>query len=199
MGGRRKRVRVRGNLAGGLPCDGSVSVKEQTARDGDTLVNTGVVAWPDEDSAWATVRRMQLKLHRWASEDSARRFEWVRVHRRLQRHRDPLPLPRGEHPDPLDRHRQRRLSNGQDTWRAGCVETRTSGSAGGHGKRTRGNPDTAPVPDLTTTTRRFMFDQRSPLVSDAGPTSGTPQAPHKRSGVMRPVWRGSFDAHIGSG
>ena len=54
--------------------DGSVSVKEQTARDGDTLVNTGVVAWPDEDSAWATVRRMQLKLHRWASEDSARRF-----------------------------------------------------------------------------------------------------------------------------
>jgi RNA-directed DNA polymerase len=53
---------------------GSVSVKEQTARDGDTLVNTGVVAWPDVDSAWATVRRMQLKLHRWASEDSARRF-----------------------------------------------------------------------------------------------------------------------------
>ena len=53
---------------------GSVSVKEQTARGGDTLVNTGVVAWPGEDSAWATVRRMQLKLHRWASEDSARRF-----------------------------------------------------------------------------------------------------------------------------
>src|SRR6195952_1045194 len=54
--------------------DGSVSVEEQTARDGDTLVNTGVAAWPDEDSAWTTVRRMQLKLHRWASEDSARRF-----------------------------------------------------------------------------------------------------------------------------
>jgi hypothetical protein len=34
------------------------------------------------------------------------------------------------------------------------VETRTSGSAGGHGKRTQGNPDTAPVPDLTATTRR---------------------------------------------
>jgi len=34
------------------------------------------------------------------------------------------------------------------------VETRTSGSAGGHGKRTRGNPDTAPVPDLTAATRR---------------------------------------------
>ena len=77
-----------------------------------------------------------------------------RVHRRLQRHRDPLPLPRREHPDPLDRHRQQRLSNGQDTWRAGCVETRTSGSAGGHGKRTRGNPDTAPVSDPTAATRR---------------------------------------------
>ena len=47
-----------------------------------------------------TVRRMQLKLHRWASEDSARRFKRVRVRRRLQRHRDPLPLPRGEHPGP---------------------------------------------------------------------------------------------------
>jgi len=42
--------------------------------DGDTPVNTGVVAWPDEDSAWLTVRRMQRKLHRWASEDAARRF-----------------------------------------------------------------------------------------------------------------------------
>jgi hypothetical protein len=46
-----------------------------------------------------------------------------RVHRRLQRRRNPLPLPRREHPDPLDPHRQQRLSNGQDTWRAGCVET----------------------------------------------------------------------------
>lgn len=40
-----------------------------------------------------------------------------------------------------------RLSNGNDTWRAGCGESRTSGSAGGHGKRTRGNPGTAPVSD----------------------------------------------------
>ncbi len=53
---------------------GSVSVKEMTARDGDTLVNTGVVAWPEMDGAWFTVRRMQLKLHRWASDDTARRF-----------------------------------------------------------------------------------------------------------------------------
>src|SRR3954451_12139061 len=48
--------------------------RSRLQRDGDTLVNTGVVAWPDEDSAWSTVRRMQLKLHRWASEDAARRF-----------------------------------------------------------------------------------------------------------------------------
>jgi RNA-directed DNA polymerase len=40
---------------------------------GDTPVNAGVVAWSDE-FAWVKVRRMQLKLHRWASEDSARRF-----------------------------------------------------------------------------------------------------------------------------
>jgi transposase len=33
------------------------------------------------------------------------------------------------------------------------VETRTSGSAGGYGKRTRGNPGTAPVPDPTAATR----------------------------------------------
>ena len=54
---------------------GSVSVKEMTAMDGDTPVNTGVGAWPDVDLAWVSVRRMQLKLHRWASEDSARRFD----------------------------------------------------------------------------------------------------------------------------
>jgi RNA-directed DNA polymerase len=42
---------------------------------GDTSVNTDVVAWPDSGAAWAAVRRMQLKLHRWASEDRARRFD----------------------------------------------------------------------------------------------------------------------------
>ena len=30
--------------------------------------------WPDADGAGRAVRRMQVKLHRWASEDSARRF-----------------------------------------------------------------------------------------------------------------------------
>ncbi len=39
----------------------------------DTLVNTGV-AWPDPDVAGLAVRRMQVKLHRWAREDSSRRF-----------------------------------------------------------------------------------------------------------------------------
>ncbi len=39
-----------------------------------TSVNTGVVAWPDPDSAYVAVRKMQIKLHRWAGEDSSRRF-----------------------------------------------------------------------------------------------------------------------------
>jgi RNA-directed DNA polymerase len=40
----------------------------------DAPVNTGAVQWPDVDAAFWTVRRMQLKLHRWASEDHTRRF-----------------------------------------------------------------------------------------------------------------------------
>ena len=40
----------------------------------DTPVNTGVVAWPSADSAYFAVREMQIKLHRWAGEDSSRRF-----------------------------------------------------------------------------------------------------------------------------
>jgi len=39
-----------------------------------TSVNTGVVRWPDPDSAYLAVRRMQIKLHRWAGEDTSRRF-----------------------------------------------------------------------------------------------------------------------------
>lgn len=38
-------------------------------------VNTGAaVSWPSVDSAWAAVRRMQTKLHRWALDDPERRF-----------------------------------------------------------------------------------------------------------------------------
>ncbi len=40
----------------------------------DAPVNTGAVEWPDPGSAYFTVRRMQTKLHRWAGEDSSRRF-----------------------------------------------------------------------------------------------------------------------------
>ena len=41
----------------------------------DALVNTGATVWPDEDSAYAVVRGMQTKLHRWAGADAARRFD----------------------------------------------------------------------------------------------------------------------------
>ena len=34
-----------------------------------------------------------------------------------------------------------------NTWRAGCGESRTSGSEGGPRRRTGGNPGTAPRPD----------------------------------------------------
>jgi RNA-directed DNA polymerase len=40
----------------------------------DAPVNTGAVGWPDSGSAAAAVREMQIKLHRWASVDGARRF-----------------------------------------------------------------------------------------------------------------------------
>ncbi len=40
----------------------------------DALVNTGAVRWPHPDSAFFAVRDMQSKLHRWAGEDSSRRF-----------------------------------------------------------------------------------------------------------------------------
>ena len=35
----------------------------------DTPVNTGVV-WPEPDGADYTVRRMQIKLHRWVNQRS---------------------------------------------------------------------------------------------------------------------------------
>ena len=43
--------------------------------------------------------------------------------------------------------RHRRLTNGQDTWRARCGVIRTAGSAGGSGKRTGRKTSTAPRPD----------------------------------------------------
>ena len=53
---------------------GSVSVKEGTVMSEDAPVNTGAVAWPDDFTASVMVRRMQAKLHRWASDDPGRRF-----------------------------------------------------------------------------------------------------------------------------
>ncbi len=41
---------------------------------GDAPVNSGAVKWPHPDSAYFTVRSMQIKLHRWAGENSSRRF-----------------------------------------------------------------------------------------------------------------------------
>lgn len=40
----------------------------------DAAVNTGAGRWPDPDSAFFAVRRMQIKLHHWAAEDPGRRF-----------------------------------------------------------------------------------------------------------------------------
>jgi RNA-directed DNA polymerase len=40
----------------------------------DALVNTSDVNWPDVDSACFTVRRMQTKLHHWATQEPGRRF-----------------------------------------------------------------------------------------------------------------------------
>jgi RNA-directed DNA polymerase len=40
----------------------------------DASVNTGAVWWPEPDSAYFAVRRMQIKLHRWAGEEPSRRF-----------------------------------------------------------------------------------------------------------------------------
>jgi RNA-directed DNA polymerase len=40
----------------------------------DAPVNTGAVAWPDDFTAGVMVRRMQAKLHRWATDDPGRCF-----------------------------------------------------------------------------------------------------------------------------
>jgi RNA-directed DNA polymerase len=41
----------------------------------DASVNTGAVIWPEHDWAQVTVRRMQAKLHCWATGDPGRRFD----------------------------------------------------------------------------------------------------------------------------
>ena len=46
-----------------------------------------------------------------------------------------------------DRDGTDRKARGMNSWRAGCVETRTSGSEGGLRKRTGRKTGTAPQPD----------------------------------------------------
>jgi single-stranded DNA-binding protein len=46
-----------------------------------------------------------------------------------------------------DRDGTNQNAGGMNSWRAGCVETRTSGSEGGLRKRTGRKTDTAPQPD----------------------------------------------------
>jgi RNA-directed DNA polymerase len=53
---------------------GSVLSKERTAMVEDAPVNAGALVWPTPQVAAGQVRRMQLKLHRWAREDPARCF-----------------------------------------------------------------------------------------------------------------------------
>ncbi len=78
------------------------------------------------------------------------RLQRGRAHRRVQRRGDPLPLPRQHHTDPLDTGTSpRRMTGGQDTRSARCVETRTAGAAGGPGRPTGSNPGRAPRSDPT--------------------------------------------------
>jgi RNA-directed DNA polymerase len=54
---------------------GSVSSKDGTAMFEVAPVNAGAVVWPSPEEAADAVRRMQLKLHYWARNDSARCFD----------------------------------------------------------------------------------------------------------------------------
>ena len=75
------------------------------------------------------------------------RLQRGRVHRRLQRHGDALPLPRQQHPDPMDPDTgsQQQLTSGQDTRSARCGESRTAGAGGGSRETTGGDTGTAPA------------------------------------------------------
>ena len=73
-----------------------------------------------------------------------------------------LPLPRQQHPDPMDpgtSSRHQRLTSGQDTRSARCAERCTPGAGGTCGKRTGGNTSTAPAglphPDQRICARRL--------------------------------------------
>ncbi|MGW4823463.1 reverse transcriptase/maturase family protein [Streptomyces sp. NPDC004227] len=85
-------------------------------------------------------------------------FDFLGFHIRRQRKRGTqkhyvYTKPSKQHPDPVDTttssRQHRRLTTGQGTWSARCVETRTAGAAGGSGKRAGRKASTAPRPDPT--------------------------------------------------
>src|SRR4249920_2047307 len=81
------------------------------------------------------------------------RLQRGRLHRRIQRRRATLPLPRQQNPDPVDPRtssRHQRLTSGQDTRSARCAERCTPGAGGELRKRPGGNTGTAPQVYLTT-------------------------------------------------
>jgi hypothetical protein len=49
--------------------------KRVTVTSEDASVNTGAIVWPSLEEAHTVVRRIQDKLHCWASTDRARRFD----------------------------------------------------------------------------------------------------------------------------
>jgi hypothetical protein len=66
------------------------------------------------------------------------RLQWGRLHRRIHRRRETLPLPRQQHRDPMDPRtssRHQRLTSGQDTRSARCIE-RCTLDAGGDLRKT---------------------------------------------------------------
>jgi len=73
---------------------------------------------------------------------------------RVQLRSDPLTLPR--QPDPNPHTRNQRMTNDQDTWRARCLETGTSGSAGGDEKTDNREVARRFVPDPTRQLRHVL-------------------------------------------
>ncbi len=122
---------VQGHLQRGRPpCVESADALDQGQVRGQ------VRAEHETDAASLLRRRMEVRLQR------------GRVHRRLQRQGDPLPLPRWQHPDPVDpgtAGRAKQLTTGQGTWSARCGESRTPGAVGGSRETDGGNTETAPA------------------------------------------------------
>ena len=133
--------RVQGHLQRGRP----PCVEPADALD-QGQVRGQVRAEHETDAAALLRRRMEVRLQR------------GRVHRRLQRQGDPLPLPRWQHPDPVDpgtAGRAKQLTTGQDTRSARCGESRTPGARGDRGKRTVATPKPRPRSNPTCVMRSW--------------------------------------------